>query len=103
MALAIMVLALGGIERVFATDSALMQGIQAPADEHQGSIEDHHLDDLPSQHSADGQKADSMVAGRVGIVMMSRSPAADWGPRALATGPQSPYLEGLLRPPRQSA
>lgn len=98
VALAVLVLALGSTERVLLPGSALMQGIQKLHTQDQGSIEDHHLDDLPSQQVADAQKGDSMPFAGTGLAP-ARAATAAWRPRAHAAGVCSPFIEGLLRPP----
>jgi hypothetical protein len=73
-----------------------------PSTRHEGSIDDHHLDDLPGQPQSDpppeplGLLAHSMVALFDGG-QMSR-------PTGIASlGLALPFLDGLLRPPCRSA
>ncbi|MEF7614380.1 hypothetical protein V4F39_10715 [Aquincola sp. MAHUQ-54] len=83
-------------------------GVQAmapaglPGDVRKGSVEDHHLDDQPSQAQGDlpGELPDQLLAvaahGRSVLPMpgFSRLPPAPHG---------APCLEGLLRPPCPAA
>jgi hypothetical protein len=102
LTLAVMMVSLGSTERVFAAEPALLQGMQAPADESRGSIEDHHLDDLPSQ-AADNPKPDLLAFAGPQAALPGGTAAGDWAARRPPPGPQTPFLEGLLRPPRASA
>jgi len=96
--LTVVVLALGGTERVLLPGSALLQGIQQIHAQSQGSIEDHHLDDLPSQQGADVQKSDSMPFAGLGL-QPANAGTASWRLRAQAAGVCTAFIEGLLRPP----
>lgn len=102
LTLAVMLVSLGSTERVFAAEPALQQGMQAPVDESRGSIEDHHLDDLPSQ-AADHPKPDLLAVGGRPVPLPGGAADGDWAARRPPPGPQTPFLEGLLRPPRASA
>jgi hypothetical protein len=73
-----------------------------PAGTHPGSVEDHHLDDLPMQAQ------NEPPAEGPGLVPAWLKPAANPGTAArppvfLTAGTGSPCLAGPLRPPCRSA
>lgn len=103
LVLAIVMMALGGVERHGVDRSAGMQGIESVALNELGSIEDHHLDDLPSQPKADTPKSDwgSTAAGLWPAHFTQL--AQGWGVAKVDRAALGPVLEGPLRPPRVSA
>jgi len=78
---------------------AVSTGPSAP---HEGSVEHHHLDDLPSQAQID-PPADTAGLPPASLKPDTRSMGAA-PPRSVApTAARSPWLAGLLRPPREAA
>lgn len=72
------------------------------AGSHQGSVEDHHLDDLPIQVQNDPPTDAPELAP------VLRKPIADWSARTLpqtwlSAAASSPLLAGPLRPPAGAA
>ncbi|MES2716330.1 MAG: hypothetical protein V4795_11215 [Pseudomonadota bacterium] len=70
-----------------------------PANAHAGSVEHHHLDDLPSQAQSDPPP------DTPGLLPAPLAPSVQWTvmvqPQALAAAEtRPPFLAGPLRPPR---
>ncbi len=73
-----------------------------PAAAHAGSVEHHHLDDLPAQAQSDPPP------DTPGLLPTPLAPSAHWlamaPPQALAAAEtRPPFLAGPLRPPRSSS
>jgi hypothetical protein len=69
---------------------------------HAGSVEHHHLDDLPSQAQSDP------APDTPGLLPTPMAPSAQWlvmaQPQAFAAAEtRPPFLAGPLRPPRSAA
>ncbi len=102
LALAITVLALGGLERQPHPGTLQAQALGQTHEGAPGSIEDHHLDDMPAQ-SADVLKTEPMLPSWSGASPSTLLLGAAWTPQVVQQGPLDPYPEGPLRPPRLSA
>ena len=100
----VLMLALGSTERVVVADSALTQGLtMAVATDIDGSVEDHHLDDLPTTPAAEPVKLDPMATVQALQVAPASSATGAWMPTGKPATHRAPVLEGLLRPPCQCA
>lgn len=100
LAIALLVLALGSTERVVVPDSALAQGLAtATSTDQQGSVEDHHLDDLPAPPAAEQLKLDPMAVATSWQYAPTPRATPSWAPGADPAVHRDPALPGLLRPP----
>lgn len=68
----------------------------APIDD--GSVEDHHLDDQPVQSPSD--LAGLLPSGRLSVVVIDSVSTRPFS--AVHPMPDTPFLEGLRRPPRSA-
>jgi hypothetical protein len=73
-----------------------------PASGHEGSVEQHHLDDLPMQVQSDPGTG---ALGRLPSILMTRAASALLlpSPALAAADTRPPFLAGPLRPPCSAA
>lgn len=80
--------------------TALDQALAADTGAAAGSVEDHHLDDLPSQAQAD-PPVEHMALLRASPHRHTAAVSAAWPQSRATAAPRGPCLAGLLRPPRR--
>ncbi len=98
LALAITLLALSGLDTLPSADATPTQEIGRTTKGPVGSLQAHHLDDLPFQTLQDASTPEPMPAAPVFRALSSAS-TAGWTAQRPDRAAKPPFLEGLLRPP----